>query len=379
LLRRAASRIKAAAAAERARCAALQLSGGDSAAAGDRRVLLDSAEGVGVPGSKHRNPAQTGVVLGGLLHYHGPRPNHRASQPGGDRLLVHTLACEQHVWFAIPCLRSLLAFSQDPIELVIHDDGSLTQRSFELLAAAFPDAVLVPRASADEEMAGALARFPEMAQARRHLPHVIKLCDVALIQPESIVRYVDTDVLFQRRFRGLFPAADESASGAFMMDSGNSFGAHPGDFWPAGPLRVARCLNSGLFWIRRDRIDYERMEFLFKRWGPQRIRKYHGWFEQTVWADQAWRSRCSMYDPAQFGTASAAESANDKLIGVHYVTPTRSMLKAALESASAPAAATADSSLEAAEEIRVLPSKPFGILGATLVAGRAVVSGRQSG
>ena len=294
-------------------------------------------------------------------------------------MLVHTLACEQHVWFAVPCLRSLLAFSQDPIKLVIHDDGSLTQRSFELLAAAFPDAVLVPRASADAEMAEALARFPEMAQARIHLPHVIKLWDVALIQPESIVRYVDTDVLFRRRFRGLFPTANQSASGAFMMDSGNSFGAHPGDFWPLGPLRVARRLNTGLFWIQHDRIDYERMEYLFKRWGPERIRKYHGWFEQTVWADQAWRSRCSMYDPLQFGTASPGESVNNKLIGVHYVTPARPMLKAALEAASAPAAVPVDSPREAVEEIRMLPSKPFGMFGATLVAGRAIVSGRRPG
>jgi hypothetical protein len=294
-------------------------------------------------------------------------------------LLVHTLACEQHVWFAVPCLRSLLAFSHDPIRLVVHDDGSLTQRSFELLAVAFPDAILVPRTSADAEMAEALARFPAMAQARSHLPHVIKLWDVALIQPESIVCYVDTDVLFQRSFRGLFPASGESGSGAFMMDSGNSFGAHPGDFWPLGPLRVARCLNSGLFWIRRDRIDYERMEFLFKRWGPQRIRKYHGWFEQTVWADQAWRSRCSMYDPAQLGTASPLECANGKLIGVHYVTPSRGMLKTLLDSGTADSSASRDASAEPVEEIRLCPPRPFGIFGAAWVAARSVVSGRLAG
>ena len=189
-------------------------------------------------------------------------------------MLVHTLICEQHLWFAVPCLRSLLAFSEDPIQLVIHDDGSLTQPSAERLASAFPDAILVPRRSADAAVADTLARYPHMAQARSHLPHVIKLFDVALTHPEAIVRYVDTDVLFQRRFCGMFPASVPSTSGAFMMDSGNSFGAHPGDFWPFGPLRVARFLNSGLFWIARDRIDYERMEYLFKRWGPERIRRY---------------------------------------------------------------------------------------------------------
>ena len=294
-------------------------------------------------------------------------------------MLVHTLACEQHLWFAVPCLRSLLAFSQDPIRLVIHDDGSLTHESIERLTAAFPDAILVPRTSADAEMAGALAKFPQMAQARAHLPHVIKLWDVALIHPDAFVRYVDTDVLFQRRFRGMFPRSGETASGAFMMDSGNSFGAHPGDFWPLGPLRVARQLNSGLFWIRRDRIDYERMEFLFKRWGPKRIRKYHGWFEQTVWADQAWRARCSMYDPAQLGTASNIEEMNSKLVGVHYVTPMRGQLKTALESASVGPPTSVNSFPETAEEIRVCPPRPFGFFGAAFVAANTIVSGRVVG
>jgi hypothetical protein len=228
-------------------------------------------------------------------------------------------------------------------------------------------------------MADALAKFPQMARARAHLPHVIKLWDIALIQPELTVRYVDTDVLFQRSFRAMFPGSGETASGAFMMDSGNSFGAHPGDFWPLGPLRVARRLNSGLFWIRRDRIDYERMEFLFKRWGPQRIRKYHGWFEQTVWADQAWRSRCSMYDSTQLGTASNVEGMNGKLIGVHFVTPARAALKTLLESASADPAASVNTFAERVEEIRVGPSRPFGFFGAAFVAARSILPGRMLG
>jgi hypothetical protein len=305
-------------------------------------------------------------------------------------MLVHTLACEAHLWFAVPCLKSLLACSEEPVRLVIHDDGSLTEESFARFAAAFPDAMLVGRRAADEQLAEALKRFPNMAEARGHLPHVIKLFDVTMTHPEAMVCYADTDVLFQRRFRGLFPdsaqasgsaratgsekaaglakafSSAQATAGAFMKDSANCFGAHPGDFWPFGPLRVARQLNSGLFWVRRDRIDYERMEYLFKRWGPARIKKYHGWFEQTVWADHAWRTRCSLFDSDQFGTASTVRERNDRLVGVHYVTPTRSLLKAELETG--PAAARG-----APEMIRLEAARPFGALGAALVAARGVM------
>ena len=300
-------------------------------------------------------------------------------------MLVHTLACEAHLWFAIPCLKSLLVCGEEPVRLVIHDDGSLTEESFARFSAAFPDAVLVSRRVADEQLAEALSRFPNMAEARRHLPHVLKLFDTTMTHPEAVVCYVDTDVLFQRRFRGLFPAKGEAAdlaqmagstqatAGAFMMDHANCFGAHPGDFWPFGPLRVARQLNSGLFWVKRDRIDYERMEYLFKRWGAARIKKYHGWFEQTIWADHAWRTRCSLFDPDQFGTAGT--EGNSKLVGVHYVTPTRNMLKARIESApSEPALAPG-----AVEEIRLLPAKPFGVLGAANIAAGSVFSRGRAG
>ena len=294
-------------------------------------------------------------------------------------MLVHTLACEAHLWFAIPCLESLVECSEEPVRLVIHDDGSLTEESFGRFAEAFPEAVLVARRQADEQLAEALSRFPAMAQARMHLPHVLKLFDTTMTHPEAIVCYADTDVLFQRRFRGLFPGSTQRAgsagagAGAFMMDHTNSFGAHPGDFWPFGPLRVARQLNSGLFWVRRDRIDYERMEYLFERWGPARIRKYHGWFEQTVWADHAWRTRCALYDPQQFGTASLDAERNGKLLGVHYVTPARNMLKVELE-ADRPTAAQ-----EAAEQVRVQPAKPFGVLGAAWIAGQSLLGQNRAG
>jgi hypothetical protein len=202
---------------------------------------------------------------------------------------------------------------------------------------------------------------------------VLKLFDTTMTHPETIVCYADTDVLFQRRFRGLFPASVQATPGTFMMDSLNSFGAHPGDVWPFGPLRVARQLNSGLFWVQRDRIDYDRMEYLFKRWGPARIKKYHGWFEQTVWADHAWRTRCSLYDPDQFGTASAEPARNRKLIGVHYVTPARQLLQAELEAGPTPP------TQGVVETVRIHPSKPFGVLGAAKIAARSMVSANTAG
>jgi hypothetical protein len=261
----------------------------------------------------------------------------------------------------------------------LHDDGSLTQGAIDLLLDSLPGAIVVPRKSADAEMSDALAKFPNMAQARTHLPYVLAMWDLTFTHPESIVRYLDSDVLFQRRFRGLFPVSTGSASGAFMKDCADCYAAHPGDFWPLGPLRLPSHLNAGMFWIQRDRIDYDRMEYLFKRWGPARIRKYHGWIAQTFWADQAWRAGCSMFDPAQLGIAGPMEGVNRELIGVHYVTPQRTLLKAALESASDDREEPVEPAPRQVEDIRLCSFKSFGLFQAALVVARSLAARPSAG
>jgi hypothetical protein len=290
---------------------------------------------------------------------------------------VHTLVCEQHLWFAVPCLRSLITYSEDPITLVLHDDGSTTQKGIELLLESLPGAIFVSRKSADAEIGDALAKFPHMAKARTHLAYVLAMWDLTFTHPEPIARYIDSDILFQRRFRGLYPVSARSATGAFMRDCDDCYAAHPADFWPFGPLRLPSHCNAGMFWIERDRIDYDRMEYLFKRWGPARIRKYDGWIAQTFWADQAWRAGCSVWDPTQLGIASAVEEENRRLIGVHYVTPRRNMLKAALQSAAD--AREGEAEAGSAEEIRLGAFASFGVFQAALVVARNLAARGSAG
>jgi hypothetical protein len=241
---------------------------------------------------------------------------------------VHSLLCEPHMEFAIFCLQSLFEQSFAPIRLVVHDDGSLSARSLDLLSEAFPDSLVISREQAAEELAGELARYPAIAAARQELPHVIKLFDVTLMgNDRSISRYVDSDVLFLRRFSDLFPTSTpQNISGVFSTDSSNSFGVKVTDFWPIGPLILAERLNSGVFWIQRRYVDLDRVDWLFKRWGPARVRQYGGWFEQTVWADLAWRARALMFDSAQLRAATAKTESFTSEIAVHFVTPARALL-----------------------------------------------------
>ena len=53
-------------------------------------------------------------------------------------LEVHNLACHRDVSMALICLKSLLATSQEKLQLIIHDDGSLTDEDQALIRRELP-------------------------------------------------------------------------------------------------------------------------------------------------------------------------------------------------------------------------------------------------
>ena len=63
---------------------------------------------------------------------------------------------------ALICLKSLLATSQEELQLVVHDDGSLTDEDQALIRDELPKALVVSRDQADGELARPLEAFPTL-------------------------------------------------------------------------------------------------------------------------------------------------------------------------------------------------------------------------
>ena len=47
--------------------------------------------------------------------------------------ILRSLVCHRDVDMAISCLGSMLRFSHDPLDIVLHEDGSLTQPDVDRL------------------------------------------------------------------------------------------------------------------------------------------------------------------------------------------------------------------------------------------------------
>ncbi|MFH1402765.1 MAG: hypothetical protein ABIH11_00675 [Candidatus Altiarchaeota archaeon] len=211
---------------------------------------------------------------------------------------VHTLICHKHVNVGLKCLDSLLRFSQDPLKLVIHDDGTLTDKDAEEVKSKLDNAMLIRRDEADEKVKPMLANHPHCMKLREVNPLSLKLMDGPLLSNGDYA-YCDADVLFTRPFTGLFKWPDEKTSMVFMKDSIDSYVLKLRHVIGSGRMRILSKINTGLIFVRRGGYSLDALENIVQKLD---YRQGHQFYEQTCWALMAAGAECRQYDPLRIRT-----------------------------------------------------------------------------
>jgi hypothetical protein len=275
-------------------------------------------------------------------------------------LEVHNLVCHRDISIALVCLKSLLATCQERLQIIVHDDGSLTDEDQKFIRAQLPNSTLMPRDQADRELAIVLDGLPTLRKARLKLPHLLKVLDVPILCRSDNVCFVDSDVFFLRAHRGLFEISKtRSVCARFMFDIRTCHGFRLKDFWPLGPVSPLARLNSGVFCIKRNVIDFDWVEAVCSRVGLPQILQHRSWFEQGLWAAIAGRVGCEMIDRSQIATAEVASQIPEDPIALHFITPVRALLEHYVPGVQAS---------RSAEGIRSVPAAHYTILDAGWVA-----------
>ena len=274
-------------------------------------------------------------------------------------LEVHNLLCHRDISTALICLKSLLSTSQEKLQIIVHDDGSLTNEDQTFIRDQLPNSALVSRDQADRELAIVLDALPILRKARLKLPHLLKVLDVPMLCRSDNVCFVDSDVFFLRAHRALFEISKpRSVHARFMSDIRTCHGFRLKDFWPLGPVSPIARLNSGLFCIKRNVIDFDWIEAVCSRVGLSQMLQHRSWFEQGLWAAIAARVGCEMIDHSQIATAEVASQIPQDPIALHFVTPVRALLQHYVARVQAS---------RSAEGIRSVPAAHYTILHAGLV------------
>lgn len=242
---------------------------------------------------------------------------------------VASLLGHAQVEMAIACLSSLLRCSADPLRLVLHEDGTLEARDRERLLSSLPGSRLVPAPEADARVAECLRRHPASLAFRRDNPLARKLLDIPLLCEDESLAYCDSDVLFFRPFTDLFRFAPDDTDAIFQCDLQDAYSVRSWQLLLEPRLRLPAHVNTGILHTRRKVYDPDFLEWFLSK--PQ-FRRTPPWVEQTGWALLAGRGRCRLYDPAQIALAGPGGVTGDP-VAVHFVSPLRQHLEAALRSA----------------------------------------------
>jgi hypothetical protein len=240
---------------------------------------------------------------------------------------VHTLLGESTLDVSLTCLPTLIQYSSDPIRLVIHEDGSLTEPGRDALRLALPGVEFIDRERADDEVRDRLKGYSRCQAARSINLLFLKIFDVSLLELDDL-SYSDSDILFLRPFSGLFGPSIARFPAMFMTDVKQAYAVRPWQLTPVGQVRLAGRVNTGLMRIIPGLLDLDFVEWLLGRIGGHSVwarRSY--WNEQTCWAALAGRTGCGLWDCRQvaMATPDIAVFARDA-VAIHFASTYRGYL-----------------------------------------------------
>lgn len=233
---------------------------------------------------------------------------------------VRTLLCHKDVDLAIHCFESVLRLSADPVEMVIHEDGSLTEADCVLIQEKLPGSRIVSRKLADEVMREKLRGYPNALSFREGSVWGLKLLDVVLAEP-GMCLYMDGDIRFFRPFRGLF--TDEATRGrcVFLRDTvWQAYSIRPWHLADKRGLQVVSGINTGLTLCDPEVFDLDFVDWFLAQsdW-----RVIPAWTEPTCWAAVAARSHGHAVDPRQLTNLYRGAKIDDATVGGHFLSAYR--------------------------------------------------------
>jgi hypothetical protein len=234
---------------------------------------------------------------------------------------LRTLLCHRDVDLAIHCLNSAMQLSADPVQVVIHEDGSLTPEDRAKLNTGLPGVRILDRRVADELMAERLASYPNARAFRNGSVWGLKLLDVVLAEP-GLCFYIDTDIRFFRPFRGLFVDASTRGRCVFLRDTvWQAYSIRPWHLLDQRRLRVASGINTGL-----TLCDPQVFDLGFVDWFLSQLdwRVIPAWTEPTCWAALALRAGGQAVDPKQVTNLYPSAKVTELTLGAHFLSAYRS-------------------------------------------------------
>ena len=238
-----------------------------------------------------------------------------------ERIIVQSLIGGSQLPFYLRCLKSLLAFCKDPIDLQLHSDDSLSQEDKDSIHAELDGAIINITESSQNtsRVLDCLQGRPNCQKFRKESIWGIEFFDPLFANPNApISYYLDADILFLRPFSGLFDRSQTEGGAVFLKDTQwDAYCFRPWSLLGLGKKpEVVKGITTGLvFWDKRA-IDWDYLEWFL---GASYLHKIPEWIMPTAQAGLANRCNAKTVCPNQITNLYPNAQIHEDTFGVHLL------------------------------------------------------------
>jgi len=242
-------------------------------------------------------------------------------EQGDGKIIVQSLIGGSQLPFYLRCLKSLVTFCQDRIELQIHTDGSIPQEEKDCIHAELGGTKVTISDSSENKsrVLDCLQGRPNCQKIRKDSIWGIEFFDPIFAFPEDPISfYLDADILFLRPFSGLFDRSEVKGGAIFLQDT--QWDAYSFRPWQmlTGKKRpqAVKGITTGLVFWDKSTIDWDYLEWFL---GEHNLHKIPEWIMPTAQTGLANRCEAKTISPRQITNLYPNAQIHKDTFGVHLL------------------------------------------------------------
>ena len=238
-----------------------------------------------------------------------------------EKIIVQSLIGGSQLPFYLRCLKSLVTFCQDRIELQLHTDGSLSQEDKDLIHSEL-DGTLVTITDSSENKSRVLDCLqgrPNCQKVRKDSIWGIEFFDPIFAFPEDPISfYLDADILFLRSFSGLFDRKEVKNGAIFLKDTQwDAYSFRPWQMLTGkSKPQIVKGITTGLVFWDKSVIDWDYLEWFLEE---HRLHQIPEWIMPTAQAGLAHRCDAKTISQRYLPNLYPNAQIHEDTFGVHML------------------------------------------------------------
>jgi hypothetical protein len=238
-----------------------------------------------------------------------------------DKTIVQSLIGGSQLPFYLRCLKSLVAFCQDRVELQLHTVGSLSQEELDIIHSQLDETMLTitDSSKSTSRVLDYLQGRPNCQKFRKNSIWGIEFFDPIYAFPEDQISfYLDADILFLRPFSGLFDREQVKNGAIFLKDSQwDAYCFRPWQMLSGKKrLQVVKGITTGLVFWDKTAIDWDYLEWFLRE---HHLHQIPEWIMPTAQAGLANRCEAKTISPRHLPNLYPNARVHDDTFGVHLL------------------------------------------------------------